>query len=528
MAADAYHLAVTGLRKSFGGVEVLHGVDLEARGGRVLALLGENGAGKSTTVKILAGDYSRDAGEITLNGRHLDLRTPRDAERAGIRVIFQEFLDAPDLSVAENICLGRLPRRGPFVDWRRTRRQAQAVLEQLGVDLPVDVPVERLGVAQRQIVEIARALATDARLLILDEPTSALASDEVDRLFHFIRRLRDHGVAIIYITHRLHEVAEIADDVLVFRDGDVVASGPASDFDESALVEAMVGHRLESTIDNLQREHAHQPDEAGAPASSAGRRHAAATADGAESRRGTLEVRGASLAGHFTDVTLSAYPGEVLSLFGRLGCGALEFAEAMFGLRRLDAGEVVVDGVPGQPRGPWAAIQRGIGFLPTDRKTEGLLTGLSVSENLTVADWSRKATWGILRPSQSADAFERWQGELNVSAPQGPRQPIETLSGGNQQKVMLGRWLERGASLLLLAEPTRGVDVGARAEIYRVLARLAERGIAVVVVSSDIEEVLRISDRIVVFSRGRIADVLARDEIDRARLTRAAAMRESA
>lgn len=503
-AGDAapYRLAVRGLRKSFGGVEVLRGVDIDAVGGRVLALLGENGAGKSTTVKILAGDYTRDAGSTTLNGDPLEIRTPRDAEAAGIRVIFQEFLDAPHLSVTENILLGRLPRRGPVIDWAAARRTARTVLDQLGVDLPLDSPVELLGVAERQVVEIARALAADARLLILDEPTSALAAEEVDNLFQFVRRLRQQGVAVIYITHRLDEVAEIADNVVVFRDGSVVASGPVAQFDQHALVEAMVGHRLEETIENLQKE-----------------------TDGAA--QPVLEVSGACLSGHVDDVSLAAYPGEILSLFGRLGCGSLELAEALFGLRRLDGGSMTVAGTAGQPRDPWAAIRRGIGFLPVDRKAHGLLTGLGVGENLAVADWPRKTKYGLLHPRASTAAFQRWRDELRIAAQQGAAQPIETLSGGNQQKIMLGRWLERGAQVLLLAEPTRGVDVGARAEIYRVLMDLADRGVAIVVVSSDIEEVLRISDRIVVFSRGRVSDVLAKGDIDRARLTRSATMKET-
>ncbi|HEX6355169.1 sugar ABC transporter ATP-binding protein [Actinophytocola sp.] len=494
-----FRLEVRGLYKSFGNVPVLHGVDVDAVGGRVLALLGENGAGKSTTVKILAGDHRCDAGTISVSGRPVDIRSPRDAEAIGIRAIFQEFLDAPQLSVAENICLGRLPRRGWRVDWRAVRRTARTVLDQLGVDLPLDRPVEQLGVAQRQIVEIARALVADARLLILDEPTSALAAAEVENLFRFVRRLRDDGVAIIYITHRLDEVAEIADDVVVFRDGRVAAAGPVTEFDQHALVTAMVGQDIGASID-LPR---HPPA------------HAA------------LTVRDVHLAGHVDGVSLTAHAGEVLSLFGRLGCGALELAEAMFGLRRFDAGTMTVADSTGQPAGPWAAIRAGIGFLPVDRKTQGVLNGLSAAENIAAADWSRKARFGMLSPRASRAAFQRWQEELRIVAPKGAGQPIETLSGGNQQKIMLGRWLERGATVLLLAEPTRGVDVGARAEIYRILSDLAGRGVAIIVVSSDIDEVLRVSDRIVVFSRGRVSAELTRAEADRARLTRAAAMKET-
>jgi ribose transport system ATP-binding protein len=499
-----FRLEVRGLRKSFGNVEVLHGVDLDAVGGRTLALLGENGAGKSTTVKILAGDHTRDGGTVSVADQEVDLRSPRDAEALGIRAIFQEFLDAPQLSVAENICLGRLPRRGWRIDWRAVRRTARTVLDQLGVDLPVDRPVERLSVAERQIVEIARALVADARLLILDEPTSALAAEEVENLFRFVRRLRDDGVAIVYITHRLDEVAEIADDVVVFRDGRVVASGPVGEFGQHALVDAMVGQRVGAAIDELRREPPATPGD-----------------------EPVLSVSGVRIAGHVDGVSLDAHAGEVLSLFGRLGCGTLELAEAMFGLRRFDAGTMSVAGRTGQPSSPWSAIRRGIGFLPVDRKTQGVLSGLSAGENIAVADWPRKARFGVLAPGASRAAFGRWRDELRIVAPQGAGQPIETLSGGNQQKIMLGRWLERDARILLLAEPTRGVDVGARAEIYRILAALAGRGVAIVVVSSDIEEVLRVSDRIAVFSRGRVADVLTRAEADRTRLTRAAAMKES-
>lgn len=501
---ERFRLRAHGLRKSFGGVEVLHGVDLEATGGRVVALLGENGAGKSTAVKILAGDYTKDAGTITLGDREVDIRSPRDAEDAGIRMIFQEFVDAPELSVAENISLGRLPRRAGLVDWRAVRTAAEAILDQLGVDISPGRMVGDLSVAERQIVEIARALAADARLLILDEPTSALAADEVDNLFRFVRRLRARGVAVIYITHRLDEVTEIADDVLVFRDGEVVAAGPVADFDGHRIVEAMVGTRLEDTIGALD--------------------HAAG---GGADERPMLEVRGATIPGLFADVGLTVAPGEIVSLFGRLGCGAQELAEALFGLRHLDSGTVTLHGRAGQPRSPWHAIARGIGFLPVDRKTEGILTGLSIAENIAIARWNQVSRSGLLSPRASRGAFERWQKVLRIAAPQGPAQQIDTLSGGNQQKVLLGRWLERGAKLLLLAEPTRGVDVGARAEIYRVLAGLAADGTGILVVSSDIEEVLRISDRVVVLSRGRVSGSFVRGDVDRARLTRAAAMKEA-
>lgn len=501
---EPFVLRAEGLRKSFAGIEVLHGVDLDARGGRVLALIGENGAGKSTAIKILAGDYRRDAGRILVNGEEVKIDTPSEAEAVGVKVIFQEFLDAPELSVAENISLGHLSERFGFVRWSQVRQRAAAILDELGVDIPVDAEVGALGVAQRQILEIARALVADARLLVLDEPTSALAAQEVANLFRFIRRLRERGVAIIYITHRLDEVEEIADDVVVFRDGNVVASGPADEFSSADMVEAMVGQRLGNELTEEEREARPQ---AGAP---------------------ILQVDNAALDGVVENVGFEVQAGKIVCLFGRLGCGALELAEALFGLRPLDAGRIVIGGGEGQPASPAQAIQRGVGFVPVDRKTEGILTGLTVAENISVATWSMRSLLATVRPGNVARSFTRWRDTLHIAARQGAAQPVETLSGGNQQKVVLGRWLERESKLLILAEPTRGVDVGARAEIYRVLRELVSTGVGILIVSSDIEEVLRIADHVVVLSRGRVTRRLSREEIDHATLAHAAAMQLSA
>lgn len=496
-------IAARGLRKSFGGVEVLHGVDIEARAGRVLALLGENGAGKSTTVKILVGDYRADAGQIHIDGQPTRIETPADGEAAGVRVIYQEFMDAPDLTVAENILLGHWPTSRGVVRWSEIRRRAGEVIDELGVNMDLDAEVGTLGVAERQIVEIARSLVNEARVLILDEPTSALAAEEVESLFSFVRRLRDQGVAIIYITHRLDEVEEIGDDILIFRDGHVVAHGEVAEFDRQAIVHAMVGEELKEEIEEFR-----------------------ATAAGERESEVALSIRGASIRGTVSDVDVDVHRGEIVALFGRLGCGATELAEAVFGVRPLDAGHMALNGQRLHPRSPADAIDAGIGFVPVDRKTQGLLTGLSVSENLAVSRWGRGAALSLVRPSGVAEAFGRWQDTLSIRAPQGAQQPIDTLSGGNQQKVMLGRWLERAAEVLVLAEPTRGVDVGARAEIYRVLHELAGDGAAILVVSSDLDEVLRIADRVVVFSRGKVSGEYRRsDGLDRPTLVHAAAMK---
>ncbi len=497
-----FELRALGLRKSFGGVEVLHGVDITATGGKVLAVLGENGAGKSTAIKIISGAYSPDDGRIEINGQPVSIESPRDGQELGIRVIYQEMMDAPPLSVTENIFLGHLPQRRGMVQWAEARRQAQAVLDTLGVDIDPKSLMENLSVAEHQVVEIARALVSDARLLIFDEPTSALSPEEVERLFAFIRRLREEGVAIVYITHRLNEVPAIADEVIVFRDGGLVASGPVNEFGREKIVEAMTGEALRDFA-----HHGHHPE----------KKEAVTTAI-------PLIVAGATLPRVFEEVSFEVHRGEILSLFGRMGCGALEVGEALFGLRPLAAGQVTIQGQTGQPKTPLEAKKRGLGFVPVDRKTQGLLARLSAGENLTVAAWDKIANYmGVLTKRSMAVRFQVWQERLTIQGAGGSDQEIDTLSGGNQQKVVLGRWLENNSAVLVLAEPTRGVDVGARAEIYEVLEALADEGMAILVISTDAEEVLRISDRIVVMSRGRVTDEIRRSEASLARLATSAA-----
>jgi ribose transport system ATP-binding protein len=491
-------VAISGLRKSFGGVEVLHGVDLTVRGGRVLALLGENGAGKSTTIKVLTGDYRADAGAITVDGEVVDVRNPRVARDLGFRVIYQEFSDAPDLTVAENISLGALASRGGFVRWGAVQQRAVEVLRQLDVDLDPRRSVGQLGVAERQILEIARAMAGSARLLVLDEPTSALSAEEVERLFTFVRRLRDRGVAIVYITHRLDEVNALADDVVIFRDGYVAASGSVGSFDRAAMIESMIGRELGEEIAELRA--SGPADPVAAPA---------------------LRLDGVTRDGVFEGVHLEAPAGLITAIFGRVGCGAVELAESVFGMHTLTSGTFTAGG-RGQPRSPAEAIRLGIGFVPADRKVQGLLAGLSVSDNLSVASWPRLADHGVLRRSVLERVWERWRDVLSITAKRGARQDVATLSGGNQQKTVLGRWLERECSVLVLVEPTRGVDVGARAELYRVLEGLARRGTAVLVVSSDIEEVIRLADTVHVMLRGHVVAAYARPNIERSALIAAA------
>ena len=493
-----FQLKASGLRKSFGGIEVLHGVDITVNGGAVLALLGENGAGKSTAIKILAGDYSRDDGKIEINGQEVQISNPRDSSSLGIKVIYQEFSDAPVLTGAENLVLCSWPKKSSgIVDWRQMQTMAIENLQTLGVDINPKTIVDTLGVAQRQVLEITRALAGEAKLLILDEPTSALTTDETDALFELILKLREQGVAIIYITHRLDELEKIADRILVFRDGDLVAEGEKEEFGRDEIVTAIVGHALEDSSNEASAKQIF-----GTP---------------------VLAIKDASSQNHFSNIDLDVHEKEIVSLFGRIGCGALEITGTIFGLQKLDSGSVTINDRKGPPNSPRDAIANyQIGYVPVDRKTQGLLPILTLSENLSVASWRWLTKLGILSRALVAKVFDKWSPVLDIRAKKGGSQLVETLSGGNQQKVMLGRWLDRKSKLLVMAEPTRGVDVGARAEIYRVLRDFADQGMAVLVASSDIEEVTRISDTIYVLSRGEIVSKYKANEVTQAQLIREA------
>jgi ribose transport system ATP-binding protein len=490
----SFQLAVSGLRKSFGGVEVLHGVDLGVAGGSVLALLGENGAGKSTLVKLIAGDHRPDAGTISIGGEEFGSLDPVTARDRGVRMIFQELADAPTLTVAENISLGSWPATRGLVSWRQVRRRAAESLERLGVELDLGAPVESLSVGERQVVEIARAMTDRARCLILDEPTAALSASETERLFGFVRALREHGTALIYITHRLDEVREIADRVAVLRDGNLVLDGAAAELDRRALVSAMVGRALT----DVKR----PPEVVG----------------GETERPPAIRLRGATVAGSFRDIDLEVRRGEVVALYGKIGSGAAEVAQAVFGLSRLDQGTIELEGEQVGFKSPAAAIAGGVGLLPADRQREGAFMVRSVAENIAAPSWPRLSRAGFLTSRAEAQAYRRWHDVLRIRSREDPAQPLETLSGGNQQKVLLGRWLERNSRVLLLIEPTRGVDVGARQEIYRSIRELAAGGIGVLVSTSDYEEVVQLADRAAVIVRGEVVADLAPGEIDTHRL----------
>ncbi|MER7015875.1 sugar ABC transporter ATP-binding protein [Saccharopolyspora sp. NPDC000359] len=482
--ADDGHLELIGVSKTYPGVRALDAVDFDLRPGEVHVLLGENGAGKSTLIKMIAGAHRPDTGEVRVDGRPVRFHGPEDAEALGIATIHQEMALVPQLTVAENMYLGRPPRRFGVIDRRAMRRQAAALIDRMGLDLDVDAVVGELGVAHRQLVEIAKALSLDTRFLIMDEPTAVLSRAEVDRLFCIVRDLTAQGVGVVFISHLLDEVAEIGDRVSVLRDGAKVAEVPA-DTDQDELVRLMVGR----TVDQQ-----YPPREA-------------------EIGDVQLEVRGLTSHGVLADISFTARAGEVVGIGGLVGAGRTELVRALFGADRYDEGEVLVGGRPVPPGDIAAARAAGLALVPEDRAGQGLVLGASVAENLGLATLPDRTKAGLVDlAGQRREAAESVQ-RLRIRTA-GLDQPALTLSGGNQQKIVIGKWLLANPRVLILDEPTRGIDVGARAEIYELINELARAGTTVLVVSSDLPELLGLSDRVLVLADGRL-----RGELDGAEAT---------
>ncbi|MDI3318042.1 MAG: sugar ABC transporter ATP-binding protein [Bacillota bacterium] len=476
-------LQVRGLRKGFPGVQALGGVDLDVAAGTVHGLVGENGAGKSTLLKVLAGVLRPDAGEARFDGRPLPFGSPRACQALGIRVIHQEFSLVPGLSVAENILLDHLPARGLRLDGRRLRQEALATLDRLGVDLPLDQPVRRLSVAQQQLVEIAKALSARARLLVMDEPTAALSEREIEALFAIVRRLQGEGVAILFVSHRLEEVLALADPVTVMRDGRVVATLPRDEASQERLIGLMVGRELGELF----------PE---------GRRRPGPV---------VLEAEGLESRGRFAGVDLRLHRGEVLALAGLVGSGRSSVARALFGLVPLTGGRLRVDGREVHIGSPREAMRLGIAYVPEDRHLEGLVLPRSIRENVSHASLAVRGRWGRVDARRERAAAEEAVRELAIRAPSVEAR-VEGLSGGNQQKVVLAKWLGIEPRVLLLDEPTRGIDVGAKHEIYRLIDRLASQGVAILLISSELPELLGLADRLLVLREGRPAGLLPREE----------------
>jgi ribose transport system ATP-binding protein len=494
---------MSGIDKSFSGVRVLTSAMLDIEVGEVMALVGQNGAGKSTLIKILTGAYSRDAGEVTFQDRPVSFGSTSESQAAGIATIYQEINLAPHRSVAENIFLAREPLRFGLVDRRRMRAEARAVLRRFNLHMDVDRPLEEFGAATRQMVAIARGVTQNARLVIMDEPTSSLDEREVAVLFETIRTLKADGVATLFISHRLDELYAICDRVTIMRDGRTVAVSSMKDISKIALVRTMLGKELTAfTADARGRD-----------------RHADA--------QPFVKADNISSGVRVRDVSLSIGRGEIAGLAGLLGSGRTETARLIYAADRRDGGSITVAGAATDYAHPADAIAAGIGFVSEDRKVEGIVPEMSVRENLTLALLPRLQKYGLVDHAEQQKIVERYIQALGVKC-SSPEQPIRELSGGNQQKVLLARWLCMDPKLLIVDEPTRGIDVGAKAEILRLLRNLADQGLAVLMISSELEELIAAADHVTVLSDGRSVERLAAAELSENRLMAAMAHQQEA
>src|SRR5882724_1981268 len=488
-AMTVARLSLVGINKSFGGIEAVRDVAFDVAPGTIHALVGENGAGKSTLVKIITGLQPADAGEIRLDGVPARFRTPMEARAAGVVAVYQDPKLFPHLDVAENIFMGIHPlSRLGVVDRRQMYQRARDLLRALDVELDPYALVAGLSLGEMQFVEFARAMAEGAeRLLILDEPTAALTPDETARLFRVVRRLRDRGAAVIFISHRLEELSGLVDVVTVLRDGRHIATAPAATLDRAGVVRLMVGRSLDQLY----------------PESPGGARRAL----GAE----LLRVEGLGQEGVFDDISFNLRAGEIVGLAGLVGAGRSEIAQTIFGVTPPTAGRVIVDGRAVRVRDPRQMLGLGIAYLPEDRDGEGLITTLSIVKNLVLPIVDRLAWHGLLRPGREHAETRRFADRLQIKAAS-LEQAVSALSGGNRQKVVLGKWLAMGPRVLILDEPTHGIDVGTKAQVHQIIDRLAADGIAILMISSDLPEVLRMSDRILVIADGRLTGEFGRDE----------------
>jgi rhamnose transport system ATP-binding protein len=483
------------ITKSYGGVHAVSDVSFGIEPAAVHALVGENGAGKSTLVKILTGVVQPDSGEIHVDGEPRRIGDPLTAHRLGFVAMYQEPTVFPDLAVAENVFAGRHPR-GPVgsVDWSQMRSNVQSILDELEVDFGPDTPVRGLGVADRQLLEIAKALSTSARLLIMDEPTAALSPHEVKNLFATVARMRKRGVAIVFISHRLEEVEAIADTVTVLRDGRHIATRPAASLPKGEIVRLMVGRSLEAFF----------PKE--------------------EATIGDVVFRAEGLTSHgiFSNVSFALRRGEIVGLAGFVGSGRTEVARAIFGIDRLDGGEMWIDGRRFRGGSPRAALRRGLAYLPEDRLQQGLVQPMSIAANASMAVLPQLTPAGFLRPRKERALARRYMDELRIKA-SAPTQVVRSLSGGNQQKVVLSKWLAAEPGILILDEPTHGVDVGTKADVHRTISHLAAGGLTILLISSELLEVLGMSDRVLVMREGQLVAEISREDATEERIIQAAA-----
>jgi len=472
------------ISKSFSGTKVLKGVNLELGHGEILALLGENGAGKSTLMKILSGIYSKDEGEIYLDGELCHFQNPKEAQNKGVAIIHQEMNLCNDLSVSENIFLGREVKEGLSLNHKKMDEEAQKILDDLGISMESTELAGDLKVSEQQMVEIAKALSQDAKVLIMDEPTSALSRKEIEDLFRVIRKLRDEGRGIIYISHRLDELRAIADKVSILRDGENVISGDLKDFSIDDIIRHMVGREIQDKFPRIL----------------------------CEKGKEILRVESLNAGPKVRDISFSLYEGEILGIAGLMGAGRTEMTRALFGVDEKTSGKIYLFGEEVKTNTPKDSIELGMALIPEDRRKDGLCTDLSIRENISLPNLdSMKNSLGVLSKDLELKISEDTIKSLNVKAKD--REMIsKNLSGGNQQKVVLGKWLVRNPKVILFDEPTRGIDIGAKVEIYQIMNELKKKGVGVLFISSEMEEVLGMSDRILIFCDGRITGELSREE----------------
>jgi galactofuranose transport system ATP-binding protein len=498
MSEQAPILEVREATKRFPGVLALDDVSFALGAGEVHALVGENGAGKSTLIKVITGVYRPDGGRIFFDGEEVSFASPREAQGAGISTVYQDTNMVPLRSVAQNIFLGREPRnRFGLIDTGRMRREAEEHLGRYGIEADVGVPVRSLGVGVQQMVAIAKAVSLDARVVIMDEPTSSLEAREVETLFGVVRQLREDGVGVLYVSHRLEELYEICERVTVMRDGKVVHTGDLEELPRLELIATMLGREAPEVEEQV----------------------ASSETRGDATGELVLEAHGLEAHRAPRDVSLEVHAGEVVGLAGLLGSGRTETAKALFGARHLDSGSVSVGGKEVDPGSPSEAIKSGLAFLPEDRKAEGIIPELSVRENIIAAALPRLSRAGIVSKSEQDELVDRFMTRLGIKA-SGPDQPVGELSGGNQQKVMLARWLCLEPRVLILDEPTQGIDVGAKAEVQRLISELAEGGLGVVMIDSEPEEIVDGSDRVVVLRDGGVAGTLSGEGLTEQNLVR--------
>ncbi|MBZ9809162.1 MULTISPECIES: sugar ABC transporter ATP-binding protein [unclassified Mesorhizobium] len=497
-AADCA-LDMRGISKTFPGVKALSNVNFAIRFGTVHAVVGENGAGKSTLMKVLNGSYAPTAGTILVGGAEVRMRRPADAQALGIRMVHQEINLVPDLTVAENVYLGRMPGKWSWLRKGEMVGKAAAVLDELGAAIDPRARVGDLSISQQQLVEIGKAYAAQPRIIVLDEPTSSLSEHETAALFRILRKMRDDGIAIVYISHRLKEVLEIADEVTVLRDGSMIETRPIDGITAAEMIRLMVGREVANVFPK-------------SPAAIG---------------KSVLRVERIGDGAHFRDVSFDVRAGEILGLTGLVGAGRTEVARAIFGLSRLVEGTVSVNGRKVAINSPSEAVRAGIAYVPEDRKGDGIVPGMSVRENISLPILRRLTSFGRIRRSADRSLAATYVKQFSISPPDGERR-INLLSGGNQQKAVIAKWLAAKPSVLILDEPTRGVDVGAKAEIHSIIGRLVADGMAVVMISSELPEILGVCDRVVVMRDGRASEPLARAELSEERIMALATGEEAA